>query len=75
MADDGPGIAAAELPVVFERYRQGARHHGGAGLGLAIVKGLVEAHHGAVAVTSTPGHGTRFEITLPRSGAQAAGVR
>jgi signal transduction histidine kinase len=32
---------------------------------LTIVKGVVEAHHGAVAVTCAPGHGARFEIALP----------
>jgi signal transduction histidine kinase len=66
VADDGPGILAEELPFVFERYRQGRRHRGGAGLGLAIVKGLVEAHGGTTTVTSQPGHGARFEIALPR---------
>jgi PAS domain S-box-containing protein len=66
VADQGPGITEAELPFVFERYRQGSRHHGGAGLGLAIVKGLVLAHHGTVSVVSRRGHGARFEIVLPR---------
>lgn len=66
VADRGPGIAPAELPLVFERYRQGARHHGGAGLGLAIVKGLAEAHGGTATVTSQLGEGARFEIRLPR---------
>jgi hypothetical protein len=66
VADHGPGITEEELPFVFERYRQGARHHGGAGLGLAIVKGLVLAHHGTVSVASRRGHGARFEIVLPR---------
>lgn len=67
VADDGPGISAEELPRVFERYRQGQRHRGGAGLGLAIVKGLVEAHHGSIVVLSELGHGARFEVTLPIS--------
>jgi PAS domain S-box-containing protein len=65
--DQGPGIPADELTRVFDKYRQGTRHHGGAGLGLAIVKGLVEAHHGTTVVTSEPGHGARFEVSLPRS--------
>lgn len=65
VADDGPGIAADDLPFVFERYRQGANHHGGAGLGLAIVRGLVLAHHGTATVTSRRGHGARFELALP----------
>ncbi len=62
--DEGPGIPASELARVFDKYRQGARHHGGAGLGLAIVKGLVEAHGGSVTATSAPGRGARFEIAL-----------
>lgn len=65
VADEGPGIPAEELSFVFDRYRQGAGHQGGAGLGLAIVKGLVEAHHGTVSVTSPVGQGARFEIVLP----------
>jgi signal transduction histidine kinase len=67
VADEGPGIPTGEIALVFERYRQGADHRGGAGLGLAIVKGLVEAHHGTVSVTSPPGHGARFEVVLPRA--------
>jgi PAS domain S-box-containing protein len=70
--DEGPGIPPDELPVIFEKYRQGTRHRGGAGLGLAIVKGLVEAHHGTAMVTSVPGRGARFEVTLPRCDAPAA---
>lgn len=66
VTDHGPGIPSDELPFVFERYRQGAHHHGGAGLGLAIVKGLVLSHHGTVSVTSEIGRGTRFDIALPR---------
>ena len=66
VADDGPGIAPDVLPLVFERYRAGSRHHGGAGLGLAIVKGVVEAHRGTAVVTSRPGDGARFEVVLPR---------
>ncbi|MCE9579420.1 MAG: PAS domain-containing sensor histidine kinase [Deltaproteobacteria bacterium] len=70
VTDRGPGITADELPLVFERYRQGTRHHGGAGLGLAIVKGLAEAHGGTATVTSKVGQGARFEITLPRGDAR-----
>jgi PAS domain S-box-containing protein len=68
VSDDGPGIAADELPYIFERYRQGKQHHGGggAGLGLAIVKGIILAHHGTATVTSALGHGARFELSLPR---------
>jgi signal transduction histidine kinase len=65
VADAGPGISAAALPHIFDRYWQGRDRHGGAGLGLAIAKGIVGAHHGSIAVTSQPGHGARFEICLP----------
>jgi two-component system sensor histidine kinase BaeS len=71
VADDGPGISADELPHLFDRYRQGRRHLGGAGLGLAIVRGLAEAHGGTASVTSVAGHGARFTLTLPREAAAA----
>jgi signal transduction histidine kinase len=65
VADAGPGISAAALPHVFDRYWQGRDRHGGAGLGLAIAKGIVDAHSGSISVTSLPGDGGRFEIRLP----------
>ncbi len=65
VADAGPGISAAALPHIFDRYWQGRDRHGGAGLGLAIAKGIVDAHGGSIAVTSLPGAGGRFEICLP----------
>ena len=66
MADTGIGLAADELPHVFERLWQasGAGRHG-AGLGLPIVKGLVEAHGGRVWVESTLGAGSTFFFTIP----------
>jgi signal transduction histidine kinase len=63
--DTGPGIAAAELPHVFDRYWHGRTKKGGAGLGLAIAKGIVDAHGGRIAVASTQGAGTEFSFTLP----------
>jgi signal transduction histidine kinase len=64
--DTGPGMASDELPHVFDRYWQGKRTaRGGAGLGLAIAKGIVEAHGGAISVTSVPGQGSCFAFTLP----------
>jgi signal transduction histidine kinase len=71
VADTGPGIAAADLPHLFDRFYQ-SRHsvapatgEGGKGLGLAIVKRIAELHDGAVAVTSAPGAGTTVRLTLP----------
>jgi signal transduction histidine kinase len=63
--DGGPGIAAAELPHVFDRYWTGRTRKGGAGLGLAIAKGIVSAHGGNIAVDSAQGQGARFTFTLP----------
>jgi signal transduction histidine kinase len=63
--DHGPGIAATELPHVFDRYWTGRTKKGGAGLGLAIAKGIVSAHGGAISVDSQQGQGARFCFTLP----------
>jgi signal transduction histidine kinase len=66
VTDTGPGIAAEELPHVFDRFWQSKRaRRGGAGLGLAITKGIVEVHGGQITVASTPGVGTTFTFTLP----------
>jgi two-component system sensor histidine kinase BaeS len=64
--DTGCGIAADELPFIFERFYRGAR--GGMGLGLAIVKELVEAHGGRIEVRSEPGKGSVFTVILPKTG-------
>lgn len=75
--DEGPGIAAQDLPHVFERfYRSGgsrSRQDGGSGLGLAIVRSLVEAQGGRVSVESTPQDGAVFTVLLPRSPAMSWG--
>lgn len=69
VSDDGRGIAAADLPRIFDRFHRAdpsrSRHTGGAGLGLAIVKQAVEAHGGMIAVTSEVGRGTTFTASLP----------
>jgi signal transduction histidine kinase len=65
--DDGPGIAAEDLPHVFDRFYK-ARDSGGMGLGLSIAKQLVEAHGGEIAAISQPGQGTTIHILLPASG-------
>jgi len=64
--DTGPGIPAAELPHLFDRFWQvRSSRRGGAGLGLAIVKGFVEAHQGTVEVTSEVGKGSLFSFVIP----------
>ena len=69
VADNGPGIPAADQEHIFERFWRAdasrRRDTGGTGLGLAIVQSLVRAHGGSVALTSAPGAGTRFVISLP----------
>ena len=64
--DTGIGIPAAQLPMIFERFRQAHSGKGGTGLGLAIVKALVEAHGGHVKAESQEGKGSCFTVTLPR---------
>jgi signal transduction histidine kinase len=68
--DNGPGIPAEELPLIFERlYRADKsrnRATGGAGLGLAIVKSVVKAHGGSVKAENPLDGGCRFTVTLPR---------
>lgn len=63
--DTGPGIAAKELPTIFEQYRRSNNHADGSGLGLFIVKAIVEAHGGSVAIDSTVGRGTVVTVQLP----------
>jgi PAS domain S-box-containing protein len=64
--DSGPGIPAADLPRIFDRYWRGDRaSRDGAGLGLAICKGIVDAHGGKIWVESTVGRGTTFWFTVP----------
>ena len=65
--DDGAGIAAADLPMIFERYykRSRADDPRSSGLGLHIAKQIVEHHHGAISVQSAPGQGSCFTVKLP----------
>ncbi|MCL1871073.1 MAG: HAMP domain-containing histidine kinase, partial [Promicromonosporaceae bacterium] len=67
--DTGEGIAAADLPHVFERFwradRSRTRGTGGSGLGLAIVRQVAELHGGTVTAASEPAQGSTFRLTLP----------
>jgi two-component system, NtrC family, sensor kinase len=62
--DTGQGIAAADLPRIFDPFF--TRRQSGTGLGLWIVLRLVRSMHGTVEVDSAPGQGTRFRIRIPR---------
>jgi len=69
VADQGPGIPAADLPLIFERFyrvdKARARKQGGAGLGLSIAKRIIEAHDGRIEAESTPNVGTIMRCYLP----------
>jgi PAS domain S-box-containing protein len=70
--DTGAGIAAGDLPYIFQRFWQGepgGRSHTGLGLGLALARHFVELHGGTISAKSAgPGLGSRFEIVLPARG-------
>jgi two-component system, OmpR family, sensor kinase len=70
VADDGPGMSQEDAQRIFERFYRAdssrARASGGTGLGLSIVNSLVKAHGGSVTVTTAPGAGCCFRVTLPR---------
>lgn len=69
VADEGSGIPAAELPLIFERFyrvdKARSRKQGGAGLGLAIAKSIVTAHGGRIEAASQLHQGTQMRLYLP----------
>jgi len=68
VSDTGEGITIADQQRIFSRFARGSnrqRKPEGSGLGLAIVNAVVEAHGGQVKLTSQPGQGATFQITLP----------
>jgi len=72
--DTGTGIAADEIPHIFERFSTGVpavAGRRGTGLGLPLVKAVAQGHGGEVRATSVPGLGSKFEILLPVSPADA----
>lgn len=69
VTDQGPGIAAEDLPRIWERFyrvdKSRSRALGGTGLGLAITKEIIEAHGGQIGVSTEVGRGSTFWFTLP----------
>jgi two-component system, sensor histidine kinase and response regulator len=68
VSDNGPGIPAADQGLIFQKLTQvnrAVQEQQGSGLGLYIAKQLTDLNRGAIAVASSPGRGTEFEISLP----------
>ncbi len=66
--DTGIGIAAEDIPKIFNRFFRcdSSRSLQGVGLGLSLAKAIIQAHHGEISVSSEPGRGSVFTFTLPR---------
>jgi signal transduction histidine kinase len=73
--DSGIGIAAEDIPHIFDRFyranRARTREPGGAGLGLAIGQWIAQAHHAEIQVESELGRGSSFKVRLPLSSAES----
>lgn len=71
IADQGIGIPKEALAHIFDRFyavnKTRSRELGGSGLGLAIVKSIVDKHRGKIEVSSIPGRGSTFTISLPQN--------
>lgn len=67
ISDNGIGMKPEELSRIFEKFYQSdaSRTSAGNGLGLTLAKRIVDLHHGKIEVSSSPGKGTSFVITLP----------
>lgn len=76
VADTGPGIPAADIPHLFEKFyrvdNSATRTIGGTGLGLFICRKIIELYNGVIWAESTVGEGSTFYINLPRLSAQQA---
>lgn len=64
ITDTGPGVAAADLPHLFDRFTKSS-DSGGSGLGLAIARNLVQAHGGEITAENRIGHGLAVTIAIP----------
>ncbi|MBX7059973.1 MAG: PAS domain-containing protein [Leptospirales bacterium] len=74
VSDTGSGMDAATQSQIFEPFYSTKEPGSGAGLGLAIVAGVVEQLQGAIQVSSAPGKGSRFEVTLPAQARASAAI-
>ena len=63
--DNGSGIAAEDIPHIFEPFFSTKQNVSGIGLGLSIVHGIVQNHKGKITVKSDPGFGTTLSVSLP----------
>ncbi|MGB9203034.1 MAG: ATP-binding protein [Terriglobales bacterium] len=68
--DTGPGMAADDLPRIFDVGF--STRPGSSGLGLAVCHRILEQHGGTIEAESRPGHGATFRLRLPRSGTAAS---
>ena len=67
VADTGHGIPKEVVNKIFDPFFTTKEFGKGTGLGLTVVKGIIEEHHGSIAVDSEEGKGTTFTILLPTS--------
>lgn len=69
VTDNGVGISAKDISRIFDKYYRVTSHNDvpGMGLGLTYIKMLVEAHNGTINVSSKPGQGSTFTITIPQA--------
>ena len=75
VADNGRGVEARDCARIFDLFRRaGVQDRPGEGIGLAHVKALVRSLGGRIKVTSTPGRGTVFTVTLPVSAVRRRGT-
>lgn len=77
ISDTGPGISSEVLPRLFKRFQRiegNSSAQRGGGLGLAITRQLIELQGGSVSVSSTPGEGSTFTITIPQAHEQSFAV-